>query len=133
MSPNNILPRIILLALLMLSFNSVADSGSLQTTINGEHRSKAHQNRDQSRHPGETLAFFGVEPDMTVVEIWPGVKAGIQKFLPPILKIVGCFMSPSLMKIQPSLTLVKFCEIQAETSCTSRYLWPGYYYHPATT
>jgi predicted methyltransferase len=28
--------------------------------------------RDTYRHPSETLAFFGVEPTMTVVEIWPG-------------------------------------------------------------
>jgi predicted methyltransferase len=28
--------------------------------------------RDRYRHPLETLAFFGVEPDDTVVEIWPG-------------------------------------------------------------
>jgi predicted methyltransferase len=28
--------------------------------------------RDRYRHPLETLKFFGVKPDMTVVEIWPG-------------------------------------------------------------
>ncbi|QNQ10171.1 class I SAM-dependent methyltransferase [Sphingomonas alpina] len=28
--------------------------------------------RDQYRHPAETLAFFGVKPTDTVVEIWPG-------------------------------------------------------------
>jgi predicted methyltransferase len=28
--------------------------------------------RDQYRHPVETLTFFGLKPDMTVVEIWPG-------------------------------------------------------------
>ena len=28
--------------------------------------------RDRYRHPVETLTFFGVEPDDTVVEIWPG-------------------------------------------------------------
>ncbi|MBT3813395.1 MAG: class I SAM-dependent methyltransferase [Gammaproteobacteria bacterium] len=89
MSPNNILPRIILLALLMLSFYSAADSGSLQTAINGEHRSKAHQNRDQSRHPEETLAFFGVEPDMTIVEIWPGGKGWYTEILAPYLKDSG--------------------------------------------
>jgi len=29
--------------------------------------------RDQWRHPVETLTFFGIEPDMHVVEMWPGV------------------------------------------------------------
>jgi len=28
--------------------------------------------RDKYRHPIETLTFFGIKPDMTVVEIWPG-------------------------------------------------------------
>ena len=28
--------------------------------------------RDEFRHPAQTLAFFGLAPDMTVVEIWPG-------------------------------------------------------------
>jgi predicted methyltransferase len=27
--------------------------------------------RDKYRHPGQTLAFFGVKPTQTVVEIWP--------------------------------------------------------------
>ncbi len=28
--------------------------------------------RDKYRHPVDTLTFFGIKPDMTVVEIWPG-------------------------------------------------------------
>ncbi|MBU2919399.1 methyltransferase [Psychrosphaera sp. F3M07] len=28
--------------------------------------------RDQYRHPQQTLEFFGLKPNMTVVEIWPG-------------------------------------------------------------
>ena len=28
--------------------------------------------RDEARRPAQTLAFFGIEPDMTVVEVWPG-------------------------------------------------------------
>ena len=35
-------------------------------------RSEANRARDAYRHPYETLGFFGVEPDDTVVEIWPG-------------------------------------------------------------
>ena len=38
----------------------------------GTQRTSAWIARDQYRHPAETLAFFGVRPDMTVVEIWPG-------------------------------------------------------------
>lgn len=35
-------------------------------------RTEANSRRDIYRHPVETLAFFGVQPQMTVVEIWPG-------------------------------------------------------------
>ena len=35
-------------------------------------RTPANVARDQYRHPAETLAFFGVRPGDTVVEIWPG-------------------------------------------------------------
>lgn len=36
------------------------------------HRSAENRARDAYRHPVETLAFFGIEPDDTVVELWPG-------------------------------------------------------------
>ncbi|MEO0398182.1 MAG: methyltransferase domain-containing protein [Pseudomonadota bacterium] len=44
----------------------------LQTAINSAHRTEAEKARDAWRRPLETLAFFGVEPQMTVMEVWPG-------------------------------------------------------------
>ena len=35
-------------------------------------RSDDNRARDEYRHPIDTLTFFGLEPTMTVVEIWPG-------------------------------------------------------------
>ena len=49
-----------------------AEAGSLEAIATGDHRAEAAKARDQYRHPVETLEFFGLEPDMTVVEIWPG-------------------------------------------------------------
>lgn len=40
--------------------------------LNGPERTPAFVLRDKYRHPSETLAFFDVQPSMTVVEIWPG-------------------------------------------------------------
>ena len=40
--------------------------------VAAETRTESNVARDQYRHPADTLRFFGVEPDMTVVEIWPG-------------------------------------------------------------
>jgi len=41
---------------------AIADSG----------RTAAFAGRDAARHPAEELAFFGIKPAMTVVELWPG-------------------------------------------------------------
>jgi len=47
-------------------------SALLDQALSGKHRTEASRLRDQYRHPKETLLFFGLEPGMTVVEIWPG-------------------------------------------------------------
>ncbi|MEO7563749.1 MAG: methyltransferase [Sphingomicrobium sp.] len=49
----------------------VQQSG-LQAAIASPSRSADNVVRDRYRHPAETLAFFGVNPGDTVVEIWPG-------------------------------------------------------------
>jgi predicted methyltransferase len=46
--------------------------GSLAAAIAADTRTPANVQRDRYRHPAETLAFFGVGPTDTVVEIWPG-------------------------------------------------------------
>ncbi|HEU4626884.1 MAG TPA: hypothetical protein VFS52_19135 [Steroidobacteraceae bacterium] len=43
----------------------------LQAVVNDDHRTPAEKARDKYRHPVETLAFFGIQPNMTVVELWP--------------------------------------------------------------
>ncbi|QJE01539.1 class I SAM-dependent methyltransferase [Massilia forsythiae] len=49
-----------------------ADDAQLRAAIAGSHRSAANAARDNWRHPYETLTFFGIKPDMTVVELSPG-------------------------------------------------------------
>jgi predicted methyltransferase len=44
----------------------------LQKALDGPQRSAESRARDKYRHPAETLAFFGLRPDMTVVELYPG-------------------------------------------------------------
>lgn len=46
--------------------------GSIGWAVAGAWRSDEEKMRDASRHPMETLEFFGIQPDDTVVEIWPG-------------------------------------------------------------
>ncbi|APZ99417.1 methyltransferase type 11 [Sphingopyxis sp. QXT-31] len=51
-------------------------------------RTPANVARDQYRHPAETLAFFGVKPGDTVVELWPG-GGWYTEILAPLAKSGG--------------------------------------------
>ena len=56
-----------------VTFNTeAAEPASLEKIMAGDHRSDANRARDMYRHPVETLAFFGVKAESTVVEIFPG-------------------------------------------------------------
>lgn len=61
----------------------------LQQVIAGEHRSQPNKARDIYRHPEQTLSFFDVRPDMSVVEIWPGGQGWYTEILAPYLKDKG--------------------------------------------
>ena len=60
----------IILSLFM--FMSSIDAHSLKESIESEERDIENIKRDIYRHPKETLNFFGLKPDMTVVELNPG-------------------------------------------------------------
>ena len=63
-------------------------SAALDTVLQGEHRAPEHRARDIYRHPKETLEFFGIRQDMTVVEVWPGA-GWYTEILAPLLKDRG--------------------------------------------
>lgn len=46
--------------------------GSLEAAVNASSRADENSERDEYQHPKETLEFFGIKSDMTVVEISPG-------------------------------------------------------------
>ncbi len=54
----------------------------------GEHRDDVNRYRDQYRHPVETLNFFRLKDDMTVLEIWPGA-GWYTEILAPVLRENG--------------------------------------------
>lgn len=64
-----------------------ADVG-LKTAVANKDRAEAHKVRDEHRHPAETLAFFGIKPNMTVIEIAPG-SGYYAEILSPYLKSGG--------------------------------------------
>jgi len=69
------------------SATAQVDAG-LKAAIANTSRAEAHKVRDAHRHPGETLAFFGVKPGMTVIEISPG-SGYYAEILSPYLKSGG--------------------------------------------
>lgn len=53
-------------------FSAAANAVVGEDILAGKHRTEAFAERDDFRNPTRTLAFFKVEPSMSVVEIWPG-------------------------------------------------------------
>lgn len=51
---------------------AAATDPQLEAAIASPQRSDADRQRDRYRHPLQTLSFFGIRPDMTVVEVSPG-------------------------------------------------------------
>lgn len=66
----------------------VESSAALQRIIASDHRSASNRARDAHRHPQQTLQFFGIEPDWTVVEVWPG-GGWYTEILAPVLRERG--------------------------------------------
>jgi predicted methyltransferase len=60
----------------------------IATIADGDHRSSKNRARNASRRPAQTLAFFGIKPNMTVVEIAPG-GGWYTEILAPYLKQNG--------------------------------------------
>ena len=67
----------------------------LDAAIAGDHRAPANAARDAWRHPKETLTFFGLRPDMTVMEIWPGAGGWYTEILAPVLRDRGRLIAAS--------------------------------------
>ncbi|MCC6301651.1 MAG: class I SAM-dependent methyltransferase [Gammaproteobacteria bacterium] len=97
------LRRHILSVLLPLSLFSAAPvpaeessaGAELEAAVAGAHRPEANRARDRYRHPVETLSFFGIRPDMTVVEIFPG-GGWYTEILAPFLREKGVYYAAGL-------------------------------------
>ena len=62
----------------------------LEALIASEDRPDSQRARDKYRHPLETLTFFGIAPEVTVAEIWPGGQGGYyRRILEPLIGAGG--------------------------------------------
>jgi predicted methyltransferase len=86
------LQRFITTLLLMAASGGMASAQSVEALLDkalaSEHRAEANRLRDQYRHPRETLLFFGLKPDMVVLEIWPG-NGWYSEIIAPVLAEKG--------------------------------------------
>lgn len=72
---------------------------SLEEAVESEIRTEENANRDVYQHPKETLEFFGLRPEMTVVELSPG--AGFySEILAPYLAREGQYVM-AISRIPP--------------------------------
>lgn len=97
--------RILIVTCAMFAFNAQADTPpphamgvkadpalqQLDAAIAGDWRSAKNKARDAYRHPKQTLAFFGVKPNQTVIEIYPG-GGWYTEILAPLLRDKGHYI-----------------------------------------
>lgn len=69
---------------------AAAADAALSKAVAAPHRSAEFVARDRYRHPQETLEFFGIRPEMTVVEISPG-RGYWTEILAPYLRAQGTY------------------------------------------
>jgi predicted methyltransferase len=90
------------IALATIAILTLADCASLAArsavttrldgAIAGTHRTPAEHARDVYRHPRETLLFFGLRPDQTVVEILP-IGGWYTKIIAPVVRRHGRYIA----------------------------------------
>lgn len=90
-------PILLSVAILSAPLVFAMDAGlisKIETAMDGDHRSDKNKSRNKYRHPVETMRFFGLKPEMTVLEIAPG-GGWYTEILAPIMRDTGIYISGS--------------------------------------
>jgi predicted methyltransferase len=82
---------------------SPAASAALAAAVAAPTRTPANVARDRHRHPVETLSFFGVRPNHTVVELWPGGGWYTEILAPYLAQGGGTYYAAALGGRAPAL------------------------------
>jgi predicted methyltransferase len=94
--------RLILAAMLVAGIAGTAHADdALKAAIASKDRTPANMARDSARHPYETLTFFGIKPNMTVVELSPG-GGWYTEILAPYLRDKGKLIAAGEEPTSPS-------------------------------
>ena len=94
--------RLILAAMLATGVAGAAQAhDALKAAIASKDRTPENVVRDSARHPYETLTFFGIKPNMTVVELSPG-GGWYTEILAPYLRDKGTLIAAGESPASPS-------------------------------
>jgi predicted methyltransferase len=88
LKPAAIAAAAVLLAACATYSSRQTTAAALDAILAGNQRSEANRERDQYRHPKATLLFFGIRPEMTVLEVWPE-PGWYTEILAPLLRDKG--------------------------------------------
>lgn len=88
----NKLIKLAVSAVVLVSAQASFAFDNLSEIVASKHRTAKYAARDNARNPLETLQFFGVKNDMTVVEISPG-GGWYTEILAPYLKEKGTYIA----------------------------------------
>ncbi|MFN0301385.1 MAG: class I SAM-dependent methyltransferase [Burkholderiales bacterium] len=77
------------------------DQGGLAKWLAAPHRTDRNVVRDGYRHPIESLTFFGVRDNSTVVEILPGSGGYYMEILAPYLRAKGRYIAANRDESEP--------------------------------
>src|SRR3981081_2706759 len=61
----------VLLAACAATSSRQSTAEALTGILAADYREEENRARDRYRHPKETLLFFGIRPEMSVLEVWP--------------------------------------------------------------
>ncbi len=89
--------------------SAAAEPSKLELVIAGAQRPEAEVQRDVYRHPQETLEFFGLTPELSVVELWPG-GGWYTKIIAPVVRGEGKYYAAHVDPSSP----VKMLRLSAE-------------------
>jgi predicted methyltransferase len=81
----------------------LATSTSLDTILADGHRSASNRARDTWRHPKETLLFFGLRPEMSVIEVWPDPAGWYTEVVAPLVRDKGKYYG-AVLDAAPGVT-----------------------------
>jgi len=72
-----------------ISASAADPSTAIDAAVNGAQRTPELAARDVYRQPAPVLEFFGLEPGMSVLEIWPGGAGWYTEILAPLVRDDG--------------------------------------------